>query len=333
MSALTKRLQGKDGLLSWGTLDFSQPLLKDLHLPYFDIVAEQPGPHIALIAGMHPNEVDAMEAALQVKEHFARHLVRGSVSILPVLNIPGLYAHAEFVCPVDGKNINFLSPGDLNGSFSQVLIHQVLHEWAKDAAVFIDLHGGDLREEVARFVMCQLTGNPEFDARTRAVAHQFDADSIVEFAADQTNNRGRATNELPWLGRHAVMAEGGANGVLDPVCIDFHVQGVLNIARYLGLTAEPATTVKQRRNQVVHNFAKVEAPASGRLYLDVVAGQTVESGQRLGVLKDLFGDPLGELHAPHAGLVLMVVNHPIINRGEWLISLAPLPDRVPDDVD
>jgi len=325
MPAFQKHILGTVGLVNWGTLAFAHPTLAGLQLPFFDIKAPLPGPHLAIIAGMHPNEVDAMEAALHLKDHFATKLVRGSVSIIPVLNLPGLYEHSEFVCPVDGKNMNFLAPGDVQGSFSQVLVHQVLQEWAKDAAVFIDLHGGDLREEVARFIMCQLTGNPEFDARTQALAHQFDADAIVEFAVDQTNNRGRATNELPWLGRHAVMAEGGANGVFDPVCIDFHFNGVANIGRFLGLTEDAPHTAKTRRNAVVHNFGKVEAPISARLYLDVAVGDEVQAGQRLGTLKDIYGIPQDELLAPHAGLVLMVVNHPIVNQGEWLISLAPLP--------
>lgn len=324
-----KHTIGTQGLLSWGTLTFEPPVLADLQLPYFEITAALPGPKLAIIAGMHPNEVDAMEAALRLKAHFADHLLKGSVSILPVLNIPGLFEHAEFVCPVDGKNLNFLSPGDLQGSFSQVLMHQVLQVWASDADVFIDLHGGDLREDVAKFVMCQLTGNSAFDQRTRELAHQFDADSIVEFAREQTSNRGRATNELPWLGRHAVMAEGGANGVFDEECIAFHFNGVANIAHFLGLTAAAGAAPKQRRNTVVSNFAKVEAPISGRLYLDVAAGDTVVAGQRLGHLKDLYGDAQGELLAPQAGLVLMVVNHPIINKGEWLISLAPLPTSTP----
>lgn len=325
MPALQKHIIGTSGLLSWGTLTFNHPTLTGVDWPVFDIESHQPGAKLAIIAGMHPNEVDAMEAALRLKDYFAQKLVRGSVSIIPVLNIPGLFEHAEFVCPVDGKNMNFLSPGDLNGSFSQVLMHEVLHEWSKDADVFIDLHGGDLREEVARFVMCQMTGKPEFDQRTRDLAHQFDADSIVEFATDQTNNRGRATNELPWLGRHAVMAEGGANGVFDSVCIDFHFDGVANIAQFLGITEDRASEQKQRRNVVVSNFSKVEAPISGRLYLDVAAGDQVMEGQRLGHLKDIYGIPQGELLAAHDGLVLMVVNHPIVNQGEWLISLAPTP--------
>ncbi|WP_413734994.1 succinylglutamate desuccinylase/aspartoacylase family protein [Sodalis sp. RH21] len=320
---MIKHTAGQQGKISWGWLSFSHPTLDALQLPWFDIVAPEPGPALAIIAGMHPNEVAAMEAALRLKTYFGQTLERGSVAILPILNMPGLYSHAEFVCPVDNKNMNFLAPGDPQGSFSEVLVDRVLNGWAKDATVVIDLHGGDLREVVAKFVMCQLTGEPEFDAVTRALAHQFDADAIVEFAADQTNNRGRATNELPWLGRHAVMAEGGANGILDEENTLFHVNGVANIARHLGLTRD-APAPRVRRNQVVSNFFKVEAPASGRLYLDVAAGETVSGGQRLGAVHDLFGAWLADIIAPSSGLILMIVNHNITSRGEWLISLAPV---------
>ncbi|XBS71701.1 succinylglutamate desuccinylase/aspartoacylase family protein [Acerihabitans sp. KWT182] len=320
---MIKYTEGQKGMLRWGFLTFNHPLLAELRLPWFDITAPEPGPELAVIAGMHPNEVAAMEAALRLKAHFAVNLKRGSVSVLPILNMPGLYSHAEFVCPVDNKNINFLSPGDPEGSFSEALIDRVLNVWAKEAAVFIDLHGGDLREEVAKFVMCQLIGDGDFDARTRALAHQFDADAIVEFDAEQRNNRGRATNELPWLGRHAVMAEGGANGILDEENTQFHFNGVANIARFLGLTDDPPPAPRVRRNRVFGNFFKVEAPRSGRLYLDAAVGQTVRRGQRLGVIRDLFGEWLADINAPFSGLVLMIVNHNITSQGEWLISLAP----------
>lgn len=324
---MLKHTEGEKGNVQWGYLSFTHPVIASLQLPWFEIISGKPGPVLAVIAGMHPNEVAAMEAALRLKDYFAGHLQQGMVRILPILNMPGLYSHAEFVCPVDNKNINFLSPGNPDGTFSEVLIERVLNEWAGDATVFVDLHGGDLREEVARFVMCQLTGNREFDDQTRQLAHQFDADVIVEFDKDQTNNRGRATNELPWKGRHAVMSEGGANGILDEENTLFHFNGVANIARYLGLTAD-APAVRQRQNQVVNNFFKVEAPHSGRLYLDVGVGQRVQGGQRLGRVLDIFGQPLAEIVAPFTGLVLMIVNHNITTQGEWLISLAPVENDV-----
>ncbi|EKN4030366.1 hypothetical protein ACHZG4_001030 [Yersinia enterocolitica] len=94
-SSYSKRIIGQAGIVSWGQLFFSHPTLAGLELPYFDIEAPQPGPKLAIIAGMHPNEVSAMEAALRLKNYFADQLVHGSVSILPVLNMPGLYLHSE----------------------------------------------------------------------------------------------------------------------------------------------------------------------------------------------------------------------------------------------
>ncbi|MDX7950330.1 succinylglutamate desuccinylase/aspartoacylase family protein [Lichenihabitans sp. Uapishka_5] len=302
-------------------LHFAAPGLESLELPVFEISAGQPGPRLAVMAGMHPNEVSSMEAALRLKDAFTNTLDRGSVTILPVVNMPGLASHAEFVCPVDGRNINFCFPGDPHGSFSEVLAHALLHEWAANADVLVDLHGGDLREDVAKFVMCQMTGIADFDDRTRTFAHGFDADVVVEFAAGQTSNRGRAANERPGLGRHAVMSEAGRNGLLEEDCVAFHTQGVLNIARHLGLIGGPLQRGNRAR-RVLGNFLKVAAPAAGRFYREVAVGDQVEKGQRLARLRNLFGVPLAEIRAPLSGRIIMMVTHNIVAEDEWVISLG-----------
>lgn len=318
---MQRQIIGRSGALSWGTLRFSAPALAELALPVFEIASDVPGPRLAIMAGMHPNEVSSMEAALRLKDAFADRLDRGSVTILPVVNMPGLYLHSEFVCPVDGRNINFSFPGAVDGSFSQVLAHALLNEWAADADLLVDLHGGDLREDVAKFVMCQMTGREEFDRRTRAFAHCFDADVVVEFAAGQTSNRGRATNERPYLGKHAVMAEAGTNGRLDEDCIAFHTQGTLNLARKLGLIGGPLVAGGRAR-RVLENFVKIGSPARGRFYLEADVGDHVEKGQRLARLRDLYGADIAEIRSPFSGRVVMVVTHNIVDEDEWVISVG-----------
>jgi len=318
---MQQEIIGRSGPLSWGTLRFASSALAALDLPFFEIASAAPGPRLAIMAGMHPNEVSSMEAALRLKDAFTERLDRGSVTILPVVNMPGLYLHSEFVCPVDGRNINFSFPGRADGSFSEVLAHALLTEWAGDADLLVDLHGGDLREDVAKFVMCQMTGDAEFDGRTREFAHCFDADVVVEFAAGQTSNRGRATNERPHLGKHAVMAEAGTNGRLDEACIAFHTQGTLNVARKLGLIGGPLVSGGRAR-RVVENFVKIGSPASGRFYLEADVGDHVEKGQRLARLRDLYGAEIAEIRAPFSGRIVMVVTHNIVEQDEWVISVG-----------
>lgn len=315
---MQRRAVAQEGRTERGWLRFAG---LDAELPYIDIDSGVPGPRLAVMAGIHPNEVSSMEAALRLAAAFDDGLRRGSVTLLPVVNMPGLAGHAEFVIPVDGKNLNFSFPGRVDGSFTERLAHALVTEWSAGADVVIDLHGGDLREAVAKFVMVQITGKAAFDARTRALARCYDAELIVEFQPGETVNTGRATNMLPRLGRHAVMSEAGANGRLDEACIAFHVGGVLNIARLLGLTVAPLLP-HGRTARILSGFSRVVAPADGRFYCEVACNDVVRAGQLVAVLRDIFGIQIAEMRAAEAGRVVMIVTHNIVSEGEWVLSIG-----------
>jgi predicted deacylase len=293
----------------------------DVDLPYIEIESGVPGPRLAVMAGIHPNEVCSMEAALRLVPALADGLRRGSVGLLPVVNMPGLALHSEFVIPIDGKNLNFSFPGDPAGSFTERLAHALITEWSAGADVVVDLHGGDLREDVAKFVVVQMTGDEAFDARTRDLARCYDAELIVEFPLGETVNTGRATNILAGLGRHAVMSEAGANGKLDEASVAFHLNGVLNIARLLGMTDGPSLP-RARTPRVLNGFARMLAPAAGRFYCEVACNDAVLPGQRVAVLRDIFGAPLADMRAPAAGRVVMIVTHNIVAESEWVLGIG-----------
>ncbi len=318
---LKRQSLGRRDGLEWGTLTFEGAVLASVPIPFFDIRSPAPGPRLAVMAGMHPNEVSSMEAALRLSRVLAGQLDKGSVSILPILNMPGLYEHAQSICPIDGKNINFSFPGKPDGSFSEALAHVLVADWSADADLFVDLHGGDLREDVAKFVMCQLTGDADFDARTRRFARCYDADLIVEFPPGQTTNTGRAINLLPSLRRHAVMSEAGANGRIDEESVAFHLCGVLDMARELGMIGGPRLA-HGRANRILRGYEKIESPATGRFYREIGVNDRVEKGQRLAVIRDIYGERIAELRAPLAGRVVMVVTHAIVESGEMVCGIG-----------
>jgi uncharacterized protein len=318
---LKRQTLGRKDRLEWGTLTFEAAVLAGVPIPFFEIRSPAAGPRLAVMAGMHPNEVSSMEAAVRLKQAFAHQLDKGSVSILPILNMPGLYEHAQSICPIDGKNINFSFPGNPDGTFSEALAHALITDWSAKADLVVDLHGGDLREDVAKFVMCQMTGDAAFDARTRRFARCYDADLIVEFQPGQTTNTGRATNALPLLGRHAVMSEAGANGRIDEESVAFHVCGVLDMARELGLIAGPLMA-HGRANRVLRGYEKINSPATGRFYRDIKVNDHVERGQRLAVIRDIFGESIAELRAPLSGRVVMTVTHAIVESGEMVFGIG-----------
>ncbi len=217
-----------------GEISFDVPALQGYRFPCFEIEGRRAGPRLCVMAGVHVNEVSSIEAAIRLQSHLSPDTLRGAVSVMPVVNQPGFYEYTQYNCPVDGKNILFHFPGRPDGTFSEALCHALLFEWAPDADVLVDLHGGDLRENVSQFVMFQRTARPDTDARHEALAKCFDADLVVGSDPSYMEQPGRSFTALARLGRTGVMAEAGANGIIDEHSVQYHLNGVLNIARLLG---------------------------------------------------------------------------------------------------
>src|SRR5271168_3498378 len=123
---MERRPVSRDGRVERGWLRFDG---LDVELPYVEIDSGFSGPRLAVMAGIHPNEVSSMEAALRLVPSLADGLRRGSVGLLLVVNMPGLAIHSEFVIPSDGKNLNFSFPGNPEGSFTERLAHALAVEW------------------------------------------------------------------------------------------------------------------------------------------------------------------------------------------------------------
>ncbi len=300
---------------------FTSPLLAGHAWPLVRIDSGRPGPRLCVMAGMHVNEVSSMEAVLRLADTLEGNLLRGMVEIMPVVNVPALWQRVEQLCPVDGQNINFSFPGDPRSGFSAALADALLREWADDAELLIDLHGGDMQTQVAHFVMCQMTGNPAFDAITARFARCFDADAIVEFVAGQRENAGRACNARPQLGRHAVMAEGGGNGLIREEDVVFHLEGTLNCARLLRIYGgEPP--VPRRAQQALVGVERLSVPADGRFYPLAEIMKEVEAGEEVGRLLDVYGREITRLRAPCAGPLVFRYSHPLVAAGEVVIGIG-----------
>jgi predicted deacylase len=304
-----------------GILTFANPRLRDWQWPMVEIRGARPGPHLCVMAGMHVNEVSSIEAVVQLQRRVAPAHLRGSIAILPILNLPAVPARSQYVCPIDGKNISFSFPGHAEGSFSEALADAILGEWAAEAEVLIDLHGGDLCENVARFSICQMTGDKGHDEAALALARCFDAEIIAALDPAEMAAPGRACTARARAGRRAVMAEAGANGILDPVSTAYHLNGVLNVMTLLGMLEGPP--IPSTRDQVVTGrYLWIETPRPGLLHARAEPGMRVAEGQILARILDVFGDEIAQIRAPAAGLVLWRINHGMAGEGEKVFGLG-----------
>ncbi|KWV42273.1 succinylglutamate desuccinylase [Rhizobium altiplani] len=311
---------GQPGLFR-GYASFSNPALSAFTWPICEIRGARPGAKLCISAGVHVNEVAAIEAAVRLQRLFHPEKMQGTVSIIPLINQPALYKYSEYVCPLDRKNINFSFPGSATGTFSECLCDAIMGEWCVDADCYVDMHGGDLRENVSKFTIYQRTDDAALNAPAQMMAMCFDSEIVVGLPASHMQNPGRPPTGFAAHGRLAIMSEAGANGLLDEDSVRFHVDGVLNVARALEIIETPPTAFGRAR-VLCDDYLWVAAPCDGEFHADVEPGARVERNQRLGTMRNFFGEILAEIKAPQTGLLLWRMTHPSIPKGSPALAIA-----------
>ncbi|MDX8455289.1 succinylglutamate desuccinylase/aspartoacylase family protein [Mesorhizobium sp. VK9D] len=317
---------GQPGIFR-GHLRFESARLAGYRWEICEIRGKKPGPRLCIGAGIHPNEVSAIEAAVRLQRLFDPESMAGSVSIIPFINQPGLFEYPDYVCPLDGKNIEHTFPGKKDGTFSEALCDAIMKEWCEGADCFIDMHGGNLRENVSKFVIIQQAPDTQLNDQARRLAMCFDAEFVLALPTRFLDRSGTySPSAFAREGRLAVLPEAGANGLATEDTVSFFVNGVLNVARTLGIISTPLADI--RNAQVVcDDYLWVYCPVGGDFHSEVEPGDSVIEGQRLGTITNLFGETLAEVSAPASGCVLWRVTHPSIKEGSFMGAIGTQEQR------
>jgi predicted deacylase len=289
--------------------------------PYFAVVGEQAGPTFLLTAGIHAAEYTGILAAIRLGHDLQAADVHGTIVVIPLLNRPGFFERCVYVNPEDGENLNRMFPGRADGPWSERFAHHLLNDIVVKCDYALDLHAGDMIEDLEPFVIFSQTGNAEVDARTRRM--------IDSYGGVRWATRALPTGERPGLlyaaaaerGVPAMIAESGRCGLVEEEAIQRHVDGVRNIWRTLGVLADaPPKQVEPPR--VLSKFEWLRSEHEGIFECSVRVSDQVDAGQSLGRMIDLLGNPLAEVTSPSAGVVLFTVTSPAIKQGGLLLGVG-----------
>jgi uncharacterized protein len=289
--------------------------------PYLALAGPRSGPTVLITAGIHAAEYTGIEAAIRLGRTLDPRSVRGTLLILPLLNRPGFYERSIYVNPEDGDNLNRLFPGRADGSWGERFAHRLLSEVIVRCDSGIDLHAGDLVEDLTPFVIYRETGDAALDARIVAMANAYGARWAVKSAP--TGERPGSLYAVAALnGVASMLAESGGRGLLIEADVERHVRGVTNVLRAIGaLDGAPDAVAPPT---VVRSFEWIRSPVEGIFHCAVGVGDTVRAGDAVGEMVDLVGEPLTTIHAPVSGVVLFVVTSPAIKKDGLLLAVGAL---------
>ena len=291
-------------------------------IPVAIVNGARPGPTVALVAGSHGTEYASIVAHHRLIGMLDPKTLSGTVIVTPLVNLPSFRQMIVHLNPVDNKGLNRLYPGNPGGTQTERALALMAELVIKPASVIVDLHGGDLDEDLRPYTYWFRGGKPALDSASKQLVLAFGLDHIIVVDADLSTPAGRGT-----LSGHAVatdkitvVAEAGRTGTVMAEDVDALVNGLLNV---LGAMKMIERTVTPVTNPVWLDGGTRVAGEGDAVFFPLVArGSYVSEGMTVGRLTDLLGRPTGNVKAPVTGVVTFIRGVPSVWKGAALISVS-----------
>lgn len=288
---------------------------KPYRLPMWLINGGTDGPTLVVTAGVHPAEYASIAAALDFGQGLDPKTLRGRAIVVPVMNLPAFTARSIYVCPLDGKNLNRVFPGNANGTASEQIAAWVFEHVIRQADFFVDLHGGDLIEALVPFTIFHESGDSRVDEASLAMAKAFGIPILVS-----GDTQGGTYTAASKAGIPAILTEAGGQGLWKTDAVKAHTEGLARVLRHLKMRAGGAP--KAVRCRVLSKFLWLRSDHDGFWYPAVSVGAKVRRGQELGRVRDWEGRVLQKAISPAAGQVLFIVSSLAINKTDPLLAVG-----------
>ena len=270
------------------------------------------GPIVFVTAAIHGDEINGTGAVRQLIQDEDFQPSRGSVILVPVLNLPAFDRHSRYL--PDRRDLNRSFPGSVGGSLAGRMARTIFNELVSRCDYGIDLHTAAVRRTNYPNVRGDLT-NPE----VRRIAEAYGSEIII----NGKGPRGAFRREACEVGCPTIIMEGGEVWKVEPRIVETTVRGVKNVLRELNMLGGE---IESPDYQVVVEKSKwMRAERGGFLQFHVQPGEIVEKDQPLATNTTLLGRERSMLHAPFSGVVIGMTTLPAVSPGEPVCNIGRLP--------
>jgi len=273
--------------------------------------AVKAGPVVLLMAGLHGDEHNGVEILRRLRELKATVPTRGTVIVMPLVNVFGFLQFAREV--PDGKDVNRSFPGSATGSLASRIAHTVTKQVLPHVHLGIDYHtGGGSRTNYPQLRASFLV-HPEL----RPLADLFAAPMLLNSGLIDHSLRKEAHKR----GVKLLVYEGGENLRFDEQAVVEGVKGSIRFLHGLDMCSLPPEA-PQKPTVVMRESRWVRARASGFFHPEVTPGQAVHKNQVMATLTDPFGDTSFTVKSPIEGYIIGQNSAALLHQGDALFHIG-----------
>ncbi len=283
-------------------------------MPITLINGEKAGKTVVITGGTHGGEYPGVETAIRLAKELQPEEISGQLIIVHPVNVPAFQAKLQYVGPYDGKNLNREYPGKARGTVTQRIAYTISSMLFTQADFYMDLHGGDIHEALTPFVLYSKLGINEEQTKLSVEGSKALGVKYVVGSVSSNGTFGCAAA----MGVPGFLAEIGNLGLWTEAEVAKYVSGVKNVLRLLEVI--PGGVVENKDYVMMDHMSGYDAEQTGCWYPCVNIDDKVKKGDKLGEIRDYFGNLLGEYFAPCDAVILYVIASLPINEGEPILA-------------
>lgn len=310
------------GQAAYGRLEIPAGVDSATFIPFAIIRGVRAGKTVAILSGAHGTEYASIVAAQRVIPRIDAAKLAGTVIVVPLINRASFERMRVHVNPVDEKSMNGNYPGKATGTQTERALDLVAREVIQKADVVIDLHNGDIDENLRPYSYWMRSGNAVLDSTGLELAKAMGLDHIIVRNIDLTNlaSTRSASGYSQSLGKVVLVAEAGRWARTDASDVRSLEDGLLNVLGALGMLARarPAPV----RITWLGEDARVRADSNVAWVALVDRDARVKAGQVIGYTTDYWGRKIADVKAPKDGLVTFIRSVPSAWTGATLATIA-----------
>lgn len=270
------------------------------------------GPVVFVTAALHGDEINGTGAVRNLIQDESFSLLRGTVVLVPVLNLLAFDRHSRYL--PDRRDLNRSFPGSSSGSLAGRMARTLFDEIVSRCDYGIDLHTAAVRRTNYPNVRADFS-----DPVVKRIAEAFGC----EINMDAKGPKGAFRREACLAGCPTIIMEGGEVWKVEPGIVETATRGIKNVLRELDMIDGE---LESPDFQVTIQKSKwIRAEKGGFLQFHIKPGDIIEKDQPLATNTTLLGREQSVLHAPFDAVVIGMTTLPATSPGEPVCNLGKLP--------
>jgi len=287
-----------------------------IRVPVTIINGSEPGPTAFLTAAAHGDELNGIEVVREVAHDWDLSDLAGTLVCMPVLNVPGFLAQQRYL-PIYDRDLNRSFPGRQGSTSAKRMAYQIYTNFIEPCDFGIDLHTSTRGRTNMLHVRADMA-----DADVHRLALAFGTNVVLDSDGSDGTLRGEASRD----GIPTITIEMGEAHRFQRTLIDEALAGVESVFAEYGMLDEATVRWPGWRTIITGNHEKtwIRADVGGIVDMHHDRGALVHEGDVICTITNPFKDDNIAVTAPFTGLMVGILENPVVYPGNPLCHLVEL---------